>query len=258
MARKLFFMAVALSVWTGTGACIAGETPFSGRVNTDGINLRLDATTSAPVLAVLNKGERIEAVAQSYDWYKVRIPAKLAVYIRKGLAECIKYTDTRQMSPGPLAEQCLSAKVLKDRVNIRAKPDEGAPILGVADRNEIVNVVSETGGWYRIEPIQNSFGWVHKKFIDKADAGAAQEPAAQQPADNVTVFIGMVEPYGMVFMRPATHKLVTRENKTFLLKGNRATLNALNRQNVRVTGKLIDQPKAKYPVIEVKIIEVAN
>lgn len=255
---KTYLIISLVVLGLGAGVCRAEELPFSGVINADRINLRLDATTTAPVISTLDKGERIEVVQESYDWYKVRLPKGTAVYIKKNLAGCIKYTDTRQLSPGPQAEQCLSARVLKDRVNIRSKPGESAPIVGIADENEIVNVISEAGGWYRIEPIQNTFGWVHKKFVDKAPLPAATTAVTATPADNTVIFIGTIEPYGMVFMRRATHKLITTDNQVFLLRGNRSTLNALNRQKVRVTGKVISPVTGRYPTIEVKMIEVAS
>ncbi len=234
----------------------AEETPFFGEINAKDINLRSDATTSATVIATLNKGERVEVLSENYDWYKIRLPKKIPVYISKNLATCIKYADS-QISGPPSIERCLSAKISRDRVNIRAKPGESAPIVGIADKDEVVDVISESGGWYKIEPIQNSFGWVHKKFVDKS-LSQSKSSIPQDNPDNLTVFTGIVEPYGIVFMRPATHKLIAQDNKIFLLRGNRASLNALNRQKVKVVGKIINGLKAKYPVIEVKIIEVAS
>jgi uncharacterized protein YgiM (DUF1202 family) len=237
----------------------AQELPFDGEINAKDINLRADATTTAAVLSVLEKGERVEVVLEQYEWYKIRLPKRLPVYLKKTLAACIKYTEKPPATETSLSvKQCVSAKVLGDRVNIRAKPSESAPIVGIADKNEIVNVISGSGDWYKIEPIQNSFGWVHKRFINRALVlTSVQNPEPAQDKDNL-LFVGIVKPYGVVFMRTATHKLITADNKIFLLKGNRSTLNALSHQKVKVIGKIISPAKAKYPVIEVKIIEVVS
>ncbi|MDO8662711.1 MAG: SH3 domain-containing protein [Candidatus Omnitrophota bacterium] len=252
---KLLFLAFSVLALSSTQA-YAEETPFFGEINAKQINLRSDATTSATVISALNKGERIEVVSESYDWYKIRLPKNIPVYMKKNLAACIKYADSQMAGPSSI-ERCLSAKILGDRVNIRIKPSESAPIVGIADKDEIVDVVSESGGWYKIEPIQNSFGWVHKKFVDKV-VSQNKTSIPQENPDNLMVFTGIVQPYGIVFMRPATHKLITPDHKTFLLKGNRASLDALNRQKVKVVGSIINGLKVKYPVIEVKIIEVAG
>ncbi|MDD2927521.1 MAG: SH3 domain-containing protein [Candidatus Omnitrophica bacterium] len=259
----LCLAAAALAV--GFSPAYAGEkVPFLGEINANNINLRLDATATAEVLGTLNKGERVEVIAEFYGWYKVRLPKNVPVYIKKSLAACINHAGERALAEEPLQQQCSSAKVLKDRVNIRSKPSESSGIVGIADKNIVVNVSVDTGSWYGIEPIQNSFGWVYKKFITKAVILPEAAPLSQnkittpenRPGD--TVLIGTVKPYGIVFMRPATHKLISVDDRMFLLKGNRSSLNALNHQKVKVTGKMLNSVKGEYPVVEVKRIEVLS
>lgn len=260
------YLLMAILVLTFGLSLAEDKAPFSGKINADNINLRADATISALVLCNLNKGERVDVVSESYDWYKIRLPRNAPAYIKNTLVSCISYTDNQVITQGP--KICTSAKVLKDRVNIRALPNESSPIIGIADKNEVINIVLEKIGWFKIEPIQNSFGWVHKKFIDKFIEPVQPEPPKQEapqeiiapkqiPEDN-TVFIGRVMPYGIVLWRIATHKLITSDNKIFLLKGNRLSLNALNYQKVKVIGKIISPANKKYPVVEVEIIEVIN
>ncbi|MDI6606370.1 MAG: hypothetical protein QME65_04440, partial [Candidatus Omnitrophota bacterium] len=69
-----------------------------------------------------------------------------------------------------------------------------------------------------------------------------------------------IKPYGRVFARKATHKLITEDKEVFLLKGDRKALNALNSRRVKVSGiKEKDAPKKdKYPLIEVRAIEEIN
>jgi len=247
----------------------AQDSGFSGEINSSEINLRSDATTTSAVLSVLDKGERVEVVLGQFGWYKIRLPKLVPVYVKKNLADCIKSAEIPAVLPADLpVKRCVSAKILGDRVNIRSKPSESASIVGIADKNEIVNVLSEAEGWYKIEPIQNSFGWVNKKFIDKAapalkekNAQPSQTEAGVSAAENLEanlLLTGIVQPYGIVFMRSATHKLITTDNRIYLLKGNRVTLNALNRQKVKVIGKIISPSSAKYPIIEIKIIEVVT
>jgi len=249
----ILYLAAAILAATFSLAYAEEKTPFLGEVNTDSINLRSDATTTAAVIATLNKGEQLDVVAEFYEWYKVRLPKKAPVYIKKSLVLCINYAAEAVVTEAAPKQQCLSAKVLKDRVNIRSKPSESGSILGIADKNEVVNITADAGSWYKIEPIQNSFGWIHKKFVVKA----VISPPEKNPEGDI-ILTGTVQPYGIVFLRPATHKLITAENEIFLLKGNRSSLNALNHQKVKVTGKVRSSLKGQYPVVEVKAIEVVN
>ncbi|MFH0855191.1 MAG: SH3 domain-containing protein [Candidatus Omnitrophota bacterium] len=265
--KAVLFVPLILVLFCGA-ACAGEQAQFTGEINARDINLRVDATTNSAVISVLDKGERVEVVLEMYDWYKVRLPKEVVVYIKKGLAKCIKSTEPENMIQAePAAPRCLSAKLLADRVNVRLKPDESALIVGIADKGEVVNVISEAGDWYKIEPIQNSFGWVYKKFVNKAvvvdkppqetQMSQSQTGVSDNP-DKLSIFTGTVMPYGVVFLRKATHKLVSPDNKVFLLKGNRASLDALNYEKVKVIGKIIGSPEVKTPLVEVKIIEVMN
>ncbi len=242
------------------GITMAGQDlPFLGEINANNINLRSDATVSSKAIATLNQGERIDVVADSYEWYKIRLPSEVSVYLKGSFVDCVKYQEG---GPELNKNTCLQAKVLNSRVNIRVSPDESAAIVGIANENEIVKVKGETKGWYKIEPTQNSFAWVHKKFISRAAINKVLlNKNAQRgdliPEENIELK-GKISPYGMVFRRVATHKLITSEHKIFLLKGDKATLNALNRSTVKVVGKIISPAKAKYPVVEVVTIEVAT
>jgi len=244
----------------------AEQTPFNGKINSNNINLRSDATASAYIIAVLNKDQQVEVVAESYEWYKVRLPKIVPAYIKSTLVNCINYSQVQ--TPGATSESCVSVKVLRDRVNIRAKPNENSPILGLADQNEVIGVLARDGLWYKIEPIDNSFGWVHKKFVDKVTINQANVEVNKESKTKVSlpspqedkniILIGTVKPYGVIFGRRATHKLITQDNKTYLLKGNRASLNSLNQQKVKIIGKRADLEKSGMPIIEVKIVEVIS
>ena len=145
--------------------------PFTGEINSEGINIRSDSTTESQIICQIKKGARVEVISELHDWYKIRLPKIAPSYVKKGLLECVNYENTA--GPGnymqiPTNKRCLSAKASKDRINVRLKPNESSVILGRLDKNEVANIVKEAGDWYRIEPIQNSFGWINKKFVSKA------------------------------------------------------------------------------------------
>lgn len=144
--------------------------PFQGEVNTNNINIRVDSTSASEVICTLNKNSKVEVLIELYNWYKIRLPKNAPCYIKKNMTDCINYKINDRPNPLPEAttkKECQNAKIIKDRVNIRLKPNESSPILGIANKNETVNIITEKGEWYKIEPVQNSFGWAHKKFINK-------------------------------------------------------------------------------------------
>jgi len=225
--------------------------PYLGVINSNNINIRSDSTVMSKAICNVNKGERVEVILEKYQWYKIRLPKNAPAYIRKDLATPI---------------DAKTVKISKDSVNIRLQPNEGAPIIGRAETNEIIAVLDTQGQWYKIEPTNNSFGWVYKKFINKA-AEKTMAPAVvnnivvtltkEEPAQDF-VIEGVVLPYGKVFNRQATHKLRDKEQKIYLLKGDKTSLNAVNYHKVKISAKLTNAPKTKYPLLEVRKIEILD
>lgn len=234
--------------------------------NSDNINVRSDSTISSSVICLLNKGESIEVVSERFDWYKIRLPKHSPCYIRKDLTSCI---ERKPAEITPAAEKnvhnCISIKVTKQKVNIRLGPSESSPIIGRANQNEVLSVVAEAAGWYRIEPPGESFGWVNKQFfagsaclkVDEPAQPKKEENALKGPGVSEVVIEGIVKPYGKVLWRPATHKLLASDNKEYLLKGNKSSLDSLNQRKVKVCAKIIGQEK-KNPILEVKTIELID
>lgn len=232
---------------------------FTGQVNASGINVRVDSTVGAEVICTLAKGELVEVAGEIYDWYKIRLPKKAPAYIKKNLLECNNVNADFALQ----SSKCLSAKVIKDRVNIRLRPTESAWILGKVDKAIVVNIIAEEEGWYKIQPIYQSYGWVNKKFLNKEIVVIQKQDTLLKRIDAAKineqlVVEGKVTPYGIVLWRKATHKLITSENKIYFLKGDRKGLDSLNYRKVKVTGKLISLTANKYPVIQIDSIEALN
>ncbi len=243
--------------------------PFDGEINANMINVRADSTIGSDVICSINRGEPVSVIGQLYDWYKIRIPKGCPAYIHKSLV-------------APLDDKTV--KVLKNRVNIRLRPEEQSPIIGKANADEIVTVTGSAGDWFKIEPIASSFGWVNKKFVHPFRTGIipaqppqttddqikavkrAQEsapPIIEDAQQGTITVIGVVEPYGKVINRKATHKLVVKDpagyTKVFLLKGTKSRLNALHFRTVKVVGKPYGvEPQSQYPIIEVNSIQLQN
>lgn len=234
---------------------------FTGEVNADNINIRADSTVASEVICSIDKGRQVEVVSELYDWYKIRLPKNAPSYIKKNFAGVLEDNpaDSIDKFKNMDIEGGRAAKVSADRVNIRLSPGESSAILGRAGKDEVITILQEKGDWYKIEPIHNSFGWINKKFVNKAavtkKTGEEGKPDRQVlSSENVTIE-GLIRPYGIVIKRPATHKLITSDKNIFLLKGDKKSIDALNNHKARVIGKLISPDKGKLSIIEVEKIE---
>ncbi|MCX5706633.1 MAG: SH3 domain-containing protein [Candidatus Omnitrophica bacterium] len=262
--KSSLYLACLILLFSFNPALSKDGLPIEAEVNTDNINLRSDATANSPTVSTLKKGDKLEITAELYDWYKVRLPKNIPLYIKRALAKCINYktilpegvTDINTLPAEQIKKCCLSAIVTKDRVNVRLKPNELSPIVGNVKKNEVVNIRGGEGGWYKIEPLENCFGWIHKKFINKINTLPEQKPESKE--EEITWFEGTINPYGVVYKRQGTHKFITMDKQIYLLRWDWATLNALTYQRVKIYGKIFKDAGEEYPVIEIKTIEVIN
>jgi SH3-like domain-containing protein len=248
MPKKILITTLIITIFT----CLAGihcraedsGTGFTGAVNADNINVRVDANTNSPVIWVSPKGQAVEVILERYEWYKIKLPKPAPAFVKKSLLE-------------PIDEKTAKAKA--DNVNIRMQPNSSAPILGMLKKNEVVAIIEGKGSWLKIEPTANTFGWVHKKFIDRQEKTELPAlPEKTVTGENVVVIEGSIQPYGKVINRIATHKLITKDYSTYLLKGNPHSLNPLTYHKVKITGKIISATKEKYPVIEITKLEALD
>ena len=248
-----FFASIGLSNETPT-------IPFQGEIKSDEANVRADSTITSEVLCGLTRGEPVEVIGEAFEWYKIKLPKKAPSFIKKTLV-------------APIDDKTI--KVLKNNVNIRVGPSELTAIVGRTNKDETLSVLASQGEWFKITPSQHSVGWINKKFVlgfrtgivpqkKEAPAEAELNTVKQKPSENTgtpaeVVAEGIVEPYGKVLNRLATHKLIINNASTFLLRGSLKSLNALNYHKVRITGKVIQtKVKEKYPVLEIEKVELLN
>lgn len=220
-------------------------TPFIAKVNSDNINIRSDATVSSTVICQVNKADTLEVLGESYDWYKIRLPQGAPSFIKKDLVD---YTNEN------------NAKVSKEKVNIRLKPTTSSAIIGRANKDEPIKIVETVEDWYRIEPVKNSFGWVHKQFLirvqDSSDSSiikAVQDKSVPLAAQETIKAEGTLFKYKKFFKPPADFKLVTKENKIFLLKSKVIDLKMYLDKDIKVAGNLSGAYQ-EIPIVEVESV----
>jgi len=239
--KKIIILALVSAVLVFCVSARAEDASFTGVVNSDNINVRADSTVTSAVICALDKSSKVEVVSELYGWYKIRLPDSAPSYIKK---------DFLEYNP-----KSVSAKITHNHVNIRSGPGESYWIVGILDRDRLVNILGEDQGWCRIMPVHDSYAWINKKFITPDDSPDGKTSSA---ADNLLVLEGIIRPYGVVLWRTATHKLLTQEEGAYLLKGDKKGLDALIGSKVRISGKLIGPASSANPVIDVFKIEAVD
>lgn len=99
-------------------------------------------------LFVVNKGYPLEIVVTVEGWVKVRDAAGAFSWI-----EAKQLTDKRTvMVRVPVAE-------------VRAKPDDGAPIAFQAQQNVVLELVAVSGGWVQVRHRDGGTGYVRAQQV---------------------------------------------------------------------------------------------
>lgn len=269
---KIIFFAVSASIVISLPYVFAQEEPmpFTGETNSDNINIRTDSTVSSEIICNIDKGKYVKVVSERYGWYKIKLPKNAPSFIKKNFINTTE-DNANTSSDNPQdsnTAQNRIAKLAADRVNIRLRPDQGSAVLGKTNKEETITILEDNGDWYKIEPTDNSFGWINKKFVVKADLKPVTEPKPETdkqqptqetpPADNNLTIEGTIRPHGIIKKRILTHKLITHNSNIFLLKGDKDNLDSLNYRKVRVIGKFMTDDKSKYPVIAIDKIETLD
>lgn len=216
-----------------------------GEINGQDINVRTDSTVAAESICAVKKGAHVTLAGESYDWYKIRLPHYAPAYVHKDFVLTAEGTN--------------NGKITKDNVNIRLRPDLGAPILGRVHKNETVAVIKSAGDWYKIEPPETAVGWINKNFVDMIEAKkpAEEEKKPVQDAMEENIIIeGVLKT--KFFTGTAAYKLVSSTGDMYLIRGDRNLLAPCVRKTVRITGKTINSAEAALPIVRAEKIETVK
>ena len=129
---------------------LAQTFPFLAQAQFDNVNIRSGQGTGFEKVAQLNKGDEVVVVEESYSWYKVKLPKSADSFIHSQFMRI-------------LSEHF--AEVTANRVNIRAGAGTDHTVLGQVDKGAHVYLIAQVGEWYKIEPAEDSYGWVTKDFL---------------------------------------------------------------------------------------------
>jgi len=245
MIRRAFFLTLLFLCLSNF--CLAQETLLTGTIISNDVNIRSDSRVTSEVISTLKKRERVTIVKEAYGWYKIILPKNAPLFVRKDLAERIDQDW---------------AKVTKSRVNLRLKPNEESPILGSMAKDRVFKIISEENGWYRIEPNDDSFGWVYKSFVSPIEPSAAAGPdfsaKKQQATAEILNLEGRLTKAGGIFKQPAPYKLMAADKKTYFVNAKPGSLDSFINKEVKLTARISSPEAAKHPLLEIEKIEKAQ
>ena len=159
-------------------------------VDTDTLNLRKEASTTATILEQLDKGQQLEVIEETGNWIKVKVSGitgfvnKDYIKIEEEKAEELQNTVNENIISENVVEQTEENKISVEETNISIvrevtlKNNANVYILPLINTNKItdlkkdtkVTVIDEVKGWIYIQT-ESVNGWIRSTIIEETNVG---------------------------------------------------------------------------------------
>ncbi len=141
----LFFLGM-----TGNICAVQKDVLDVGKVTADRVNVRSGPSLSYDILTKSNKNDVVFIVARDKEWCQIQLSEDTSLWIHEKL----------------LKQDGETGVVLKEGVNIRAKPSIKSSIVCQLQKGDVVQLRDKKYEWWKIKAPAHAFGWLHGKFIE--------------------------------------------------------------------------------------------
>ncbi|MDP2653887.1 MAG: SH3 domain-containing protein [Candidatus Omnitrophota bacterium] len=268
--RPLLF-AFAIVLATGPAAFSEEQFPFVAEVKAQNVNIRSGQSTSFEKVGRFQQGDKAVVAGEQYGWYKVQLPIDAESYVSN------KFVTLIQDDIG---------EITGNRVNVRAGAGDRFSVITQLNKGTLVRILNKLDAWYRIEPVEQSYGWVSQEFLafhskdlppprtveppvrniyarkrmedaksaEPAAAGPAAAPAAGKKRIAVS---GLVEDAGeRSIAADVRHTITAGDSSVYYIKGDPEMIGRFLRHTVRMEGTLQADIAAPYPVLTISKIHL--
>ena len=143
-------------------------------VNATSLNVRSGPNTSYQIVGKLIKGSEVKVISESNGWSKIKYNNKDAYVSSRYL---VKETQTPDENEKPeIPDVVYSEKVVNtSNLNVRSGPSTSYTKVGQLQKGEKVKVISESGGWSKIN-YKTKEAYVATKYLDNSSTQKPQDP----------------------------------------------------------------------------------
>ena len=166
----------------------------TGKVDTETLNLRKEASTSADILKLLSQNDEVEIISESNGWYKVKYKdiegyvSKDYIKVKDEEPKTETTTNTNPISNNDTVGTTMTIDVEKTAIKIL--PLINSNTIGMLKKGDTVTVVSKANKWTFIQTDTIS-GWIvsgidtTKANDDNNDTTKPEEnKPTEEPKDN--------------------------------------------------------------------------
>jgi len=168
------------------------------------VNIREGKGTDTNTIGKARKGDKLDALEVSGDWYKVELSNGKVGYIHKDYLktaadakiDAAKETDKKTGADAEKVasdnKETMGTVVTKSgNLNVRESSAKDAEVVGQVKKGDQVRLLKKTGDWYQIELEDGTVGYVNHGYIKvgaikTVDAGKD----TKTPSDSATPLLG--------------------------------------------------------------------
>ena len=176
MIKKNLFMSIAVT--SAVLAINSSEASAAqiGVVNTSALNVRSGAGTNHSIIGKLYKGDKVDILDSSNDWYKVKLSNGK-----------IGWSSSQYIETNHSANSQNNGTVNTSALNVRQGAGTNYSIIGKLYKGDVVNILSSSNGWYKIELSNGSTGWVSSQYITLNDSSSDSGNTSSDSEDSTEI-----------------------------------------------------------------------
>ncbi|MFS0787783.1 SH3 domain-containing protein [Shouchella sp. 1P09AA] len=124
------------------------------------LNVRTGPGTSHSIVTTLNKDQKVDLIAKSGQWYKIKA-GNVEGYVSEQFLSIAKDSEDQidEIDEDVIAEGKTTA-----RLNLRSQPNTSSSIRTTLSKGQTVQIVKQEGNWYFVR-VGFQTGWVSSEFV---------------------------------------------------------------------------------------------
>lgn len=163
-----------------------------GTVTADALNIRSGASVSTGKVSMAYKGQVVDILGMSNGWYKVKLSNGTigwasGSYIKLNTDESSeKQNGLEVVENSQVISGDKKGTVTADALNIRSGASVSYEKISLVYKNQVVEILETSNGWYKIKTQNGQMGWASSSYITIANSNdKAEERYKAQSTDIV-------------------------------------------------------------------------
>lgn len=160
--------------WVSEKYISASETVSNIKVNcSTRLNVRTGPSTKYSIKTSISNGQIFKVLEKSNNWYKIQVDSNTTGWVSGSyVVETNESTSndsntTQESDEIKETEVNLNGKVSCSTLNVRSGPGTNYSIKTSVKSGQVVIILSEYDGWYKVKLSNGITGWASSKYISK-------------------------------------------------------------------------------------------